>query len=57
LEDNPRTCPEDAKMYNRTCDIMDNLGASDAWVRECPEGVQSCYWGEGKYLRQSEYFT
>ncbi len=36
-------CPESSKMYNHTCDIMDEWGASDAWIRRCPKGVSSCF--------------
>ena len=42
------------KMYNHTCDIMDDLGASEAWVRGCPAGVQSCFWSQGRFGDQGE---
>ncbi len=47
-------CEATSKMYNHTCDIMDNLGASDSWKRRCPYGVKSCYWAQGKYEKQGE---
>ncbi len=47
-------CAADIKMYNHTCDIMDELGASDAWTRDCPAGVQSCFWAQGRYEGQGK---
>ena len=32
------------KMYNHTCDIADELGLDDKWVRKCPKGTKSCFW-------------
>ena len=51
--------PAGKKMYNHTCDIADELGLGDNWVRKCPPGVKSCFWAEGAYDKQSkciEYF-
>ena len=47
-------CNDASKMYNHTCDIMDRLGADKHWERTCPEGVKSCFYGEGSYEDQSE---
>ena len=46
-------CAANTKMYNHTCDIMDRLGPSESWVRECPTGVRSCFYAQGRYLDQS----
>ena len=43
------------KMYNHTCDIADELGLGDNWVRKCPPGVKSCFWAEGAYDKQSKF--
>lgn len=40
------------KMYNHTCDIADNLGLDEKWVRKCPPGVKSCFWAKGNYKYQ-----
>ena len=42
-------------MYNHTCDIADELGLGDNWVRKCPPGVKSCFWAEGAYDKQSKF--
>merc|ERR1712083_493111 len=44
------------KMYNHTCDIADELGMGDNWVRKCPPGVKSCFWAEGRYSKQTPVF-
>ena len=46
--------PEGKKMYNHTCDIADEMGLDDKWVRKCPAGVKSCFWAQGRYDSQSK---
>ena len=44
--------PAGKKMYNHTCDIADDMGLDDKWVRKCPPGVKSCFWAKGNYQYQ-----
>ena len=46
--------PDGKKMYNHTCDIADELGLDDKWVRKCPPAAKSCFWAEGRYDKQSK---
>ena len=39
-------------MYNHTCDIADEMGIDDRWLRTCPPGVRSCFWAEARYDKQ-----
>ena len=52
---------KDLKMYNHTCDIADKLAdggpLKDNWIRKCPPGVKSCFWAEGRFQRQSNYYS
>ena len=47
--------PDGKKMYNHTCDIADDLGLDAKWERQCPPGVKSCFWAEGRYDKQSKF--
>lgn len=46
--------PEGRKMYNHTCDIADEMGLDEKWMRKCPAGVKSCFWAQGRYDAQSK---
>jgi hypothetical protein len=46
--------PTGKKMYNHTCDIADELGVDDKWLRKCPPEVKSCFMAEGRYEKQSK---
>ena len=39
-------------MYNHTCDIAEEMGIDDRWLRTCPPGVRSCFWAEARYDKQ-----
>lgn len=56
LEKNPGGCPKASKMYNHTCDIMDRLGKSSNWERQCPEGIKSCFYSEANFEDQTPIF-
>jgi len=43
-------------MYNHTCDIMDKMEEPERWLRQCPEGVQSCWYSEATYDQQDARF-
>ena len=43
-------------MYNHTCDIADEMGIDDRWLRTCPPGVRSCFWAEARYDKQGNVF-
>ena len=44
-------------MYNHTCDIAEEMGIDDRWVRTCPPGVRSCFWAEARYDKQGIFVS
>lgn len=45
----PWTPATGKKMYNYTCDIADQMGLDDKWLRKCPHGVKSCFWSKTSF--------
>ena len=39
----------DKKMYNMSCDIAEQMGLDEKWLRKCPHGVKSCFWSKSSY--------
>ena len=49
-------CPDYSKIYNHSCNLMDEWGPSDAWRRICPKGVTSCFYIETGFAEQAPVF-
>ena len=32
-----------------SCDIAEQMGLDEKWLRKCPHGVKSCFWSKSSY--------